>query len=213
MKCDIRKFFANIDHQILLNILAEYVPDKNIFHLLKNIIASFATENKNNVGLPLGNLTSQLFVNVYMNKFDQFAKHEMKAQYYIRYADDFVFLSENREQLENQIPVIEKFLWEELKLEMHPDKVYIKTLSSGLDFLGMVNFFNHRILRTKTKKRMMRGIKDKKRDWENKVISEKSFERSLQSYLGILKHCEGHKIEEGLLNFPENPAHDIISKS
>lgn len=70
LKCDIKKFFANIDHKILIEILAEYIPDKNTLWLLEEIINSFDTKNKINVGLPLGNLTSQLFVNVYMNKFD-----------------------------------------------------------------------------------------------------------------------------------------------
>jgi retron-type reverse transcriptase len=90
LKCDIRKFFASIDHKILLNILAEYIPDKDILWLLKEIIISFNT--KPNTGLPLGNLTSQLFVNIYMNKFDQFMKHKLKTKYYIRYADDFAII-------------------------------------------------------------------------------------------------------------------------
>ena len=194
LKCDIRKFFANIDHQILLSILSEYIPDKDIMNLLKNIIDSFATKNKNDIGLPLGNLTSQLFVNIYMNKFDQFVKHKMKAKYYIRYADDFVFLSENKKQLESQIPIIEKFLGEKLQLEMHPDKVFIKTLSSGVDFLGMVNFFNYRILRTKTKRRMLKKISLKHKMCREELVSKESFEQSVQSYLGMLKHCEGYAL-------------------
>ncbi|MDP3900517.1 MAG: reverse transcriptase domain-containing protein [bacterium] len=72
LKCDIRKFFANIDHDILIKILKEYINDENIIELLKNVIESFSSEKDKNIGLPLGNLTSQLFVNVYMNKFDQF---------------------------------------------------------------------------------------------------------------------------------------------
>lgn len=190
LKCDIRKFFANIDHQILLKLLQEYIPDENILNLLENIIESFPT------GLPLGNLTSQLFVNIYMNKFDQFAKHKLKAKHYIRYADDFVFLSQNKNQLENQIPIIEKFLQEELKLEMHPNKVFLKTLATGVDFLGMITFPNYRILRTKTKRRIFKKLKNKKRDFQSNLIYEESFNQSLQSCLGVLKHCAGHEIEE-----------------
>lgn len=192
LKCDIKKFFANIDHQILLKILQEYIPDEAIINLLENIIESFP------VGLPLGNLTSQLFVNIYMNKFDQFTKHKLKAEYYIRYADDFVFLSEDRSWLEKQIPVVENFLKKELELELHPNKFSIKTLSSGVDFLGMINFPHHRVLRTKTKRRMIRKLKDKKTDLENAIISKESFEQSLQAYLGILKQCDGYGAEEEL---------------
>ncbi|MBU2028767.1 reverse transcriptase/maturase family protein, partial [Patescibacteria group bacterium] len=87
LKCDIRKFFANIDHDILISILKEYIPDKNIIKLLENVIGSFSSEQYEKIGLPLGNLTSQLFVNIYMNKFDQFVKHKLKTKFYIRYAD------------------------------------------------------------------------------------------------------------------------------
>ncbi len=189
LKFDIKKFFANIDHQILLKILAEYIPDKNILNFLENIIESFPQ------GLPLGNLTSQLFVNIYMNKFDQFAKHKLKAKYYIRYADDFAFLSENKKWLENQIPVVESFLQDKLKLELHPNKVFIKTLATGVDFLGMISFSNHRILRTKTKRRILKKLKSKKLNLQSNLISKETFDQSLQSYLGILKHCDGYGVE------------------
>jgi len=192
LKCDIRKFFVNIDHDILLNILIEYILDENIIWLLENVINSFTA------GLPLGNLTSQLFVNIYMNKFDQFVKHKLKARYYIRYADDFVIFSYNKKWLEKQIGLIREFLRQELKLELHPDKIFIKTISSGVDFLGMINFSNYRVLRTKTKRRMLKKINKKREAWQNELISEESFNQSLQSYLGVLKHCHGHNIEKRL---------------
>ena len=94
LKCDIRKFFENIDHEILFRILRDYIPDGNILWLLGQIIDSF--HSRSDVGLPLGNLTSQLFVNIYMNKFDQFVKHKLKIKYYIRYSDDFVIISEDK---------------------------------------------------------------------------------------------------------------------
>jgi len=202
LKCDIRKFFANIDHKILIGILKEYIPDKNIVELLKNVIGSFISRpspdygrgGNAKIGLPLGNLTSQLFVNIYMNKFDQFVKHKLKAKYYIRYADDFVVLSEDKKWLEDKIPEMGVFLRKKLKLELHPDKVSLKTFSSGVDFLGVVNFSDYRILRTKTKKRILKKIEHKKADLEAGTITKKVFNQSLQSYLGVLKHCEGYKI-------------------
>jgi len=138
LKCDIKKFFANIDHEILSKSLKEYISDEDIVWLLNEVIDSFNT--KPNIGLPLGNLTSQLFVNVYMNKFDQFMKHKLKAKYYIRYADDFAIFSENKNYLEKMIPEISDFLETELKLKLYPNKVFIKTLSAGVDFLGWINF-------------------------------------------------------------------------
>jgi RNA-directed DNA polymerase len=154
LKCDIKKFFASIDQNILINILQKYIDDKNIINLLKEIITSFKPN-----GLPLGNLTSQLFANIYLNEFDQFVKYVLRAKFYIRYADDFVVFSESRNYLKNIIPLVDIFLRNELKLTLHPDKIYIRKLKLGVDFLGWINFFGYRVLRTKTKNRMIK--KDK----------------------------------------------------
>lgn len=186
LKCDIRKFFANIDHDILIGTLKQYIPDEDILWLLERIIDSFSTPNKTNVGLPLGNLTSQLLVNIYMNEFDQFMKHRMKVKYYIRYADDFVILSHDKDFLLELLPKIGDFLQEKLKLELHPDKVFIKTFASGVDFLGWVHFHDHRVLRTSTKRRMFRRI------------AEHTVAETIQSYKGLLKHGNAYKIERML---------------
>ena len=183
LKCDIRKFFANTDHDVLLEILAQYVPAKNTLWLLQEVIGSFNAERKTNVGLPLGNLTSQLFVNIYMNEFDQYIKHKLKVKHYIRYADDFVIFSGDKEYLKNIISEIADFLGEELKLELHPNKIFIKTFNSGVDFLGWVSFSDHRVLRTATKRRMLRRIK------------ENPNTETLNSYLGLLKHGNAKKLE------------------
>ncbi len=181
LKCDIKKFFASIDHKILLDILDSYIPDKQIIWLLQGIIESFST--KPGMGLPLGNLTSQLFVNIYMNEFDQFVKHKLKAKYYIRYADDFVILSDDKSWLESLIFSIADFLNAKLKLHLHPDKVFIKTLTSGIDFLGWVNFSDHRVLRTTTKRRMIRRIK------------ELPVPATINSYLGLMKRGNTRKLQ------------------
>lgn len=175
LKMDIRKFFASIDQNILLGILETYIPDRDILWLLERVIRSFHSK-KTGIGLPLGNLTSQLLVNVYMNEFDQFVKHSLKVKCYLRYADDFVLMSRDREWLENQVGLVEQFLYGCLKLLLHPDKVSIRTLASGVDFLGWVHFADHRVLRTATKRRMMRRI------------AEHPAEETVQSYLGLLRH-------------------------
>ena len=194
LKCDIRKFFANIDHQVLTKILTTYIPDKNILKLLETVIESFSTIQDKRLGLPLGNLTSQLFANIYLNTFDQFIKHNLKAKFYLRYADDFVFLSADKDWLEKQISEVGRFLSDELKLELHPDKIFLKTLASGVDFLGLVNFPDHRILRTSTKRRMIRKIKEKEKDLAIGLIGRDKFYETVNSYLRMLKHCCGEKI-------------------
>ena len=186
LKCDIKKFFANINHTILTDILRQYIPDKNILWLLENVIESFSS-TRPGVGLPLGNLTSQLFVNIYMNEFDQFIKHKLKIKYYIRYADDFVLLSRDRNTLAITILAIYDFLRNRLKLSLHPQKVFIKTFASGVDFLGWVYFSDHRILRTTTKKRMMKKTKKAQKP------------ETINSYLGLLKHGNTVKLQEEIL--------------
>ncbi len=187
LKCDIKKFFASIDHDIQFKILEKYIPDKGIIGLLREIVGSFSSTEPCK-GLPLGNLTSQLLVNIYMNEFDQFIKHKIKAKYYIRYADDFVILCQDKGWLEDILIKIEKFLLDELKLYLHPNKVSIRTISSGVDYLGWIHFPNHRVLRTATKKRMLRNIKLK----EGKL-------ETVQSYLGMLKHGNGYKLHNRIL--------------
>ena len=188
LKCDIKKFFANIDHAVLLGILQKYILDQDIIWLLQKVIESFSA-GKMGVGLPLGNLTSQLFVNIYMNEFDQWVKHKLKAKHYIRYADDFVFFSEDREVLKKLIPLIEEFLRVKLKLQLHPDKLFIKTLVSGVDFLGWVNFPYHKVLRTTTKRRMFKRIK------------EHPTPETFASYEGLLSHGNTQKIQKEVSQF------------
>jgi len=186
LKCDIRKFFASIDHETLVRILRDRITDQRLLALLANIIGSFcSTPGVAQKGLPLGNLTSQLLVNIYMNEFDQFVKHKLKARHYIRYADDFVILSHDRTHLLKTLPYMEVFLRDRLKLHMHPDKVSIGTLASGIDFLGWVHFPDHRVLRTSTKRRMFRRIKE-----------TGSKKETLHSYLGLLSHWNGHKLQQ-----------------
>ncbi|MBI4692034.1 MAG: group II intron reverse transcriptase domain-containing protein [Candidatus Terrybacteria bacterium] len=182
LKCDIKKFFANIDHKILINVLREHIVDENLIKLLKNIVESFSSA-RDGIGLPLGNLTSQLFVNIYMNKFDQFVKHKLKAKYYIRYCDDFVVFLESKNYAQKLIPPVREFLNKELKLELHPDKISVKTLASGADFLGWINFTDHRILRTATKRKIFRNIKERGGKAE-----------TVQSYLGLIRWGNTRKL-------------------
>ncbi|KKT57173.1 MAG: Retron-type reverse transcriptase [Candidatus Giovannonibacteria bacterium GW2011_GWC2_44_9] len=182
LKCDIRKFFYSVDHQILKKILVRRIKDVQALWLCAEIIDSFESKNprerESKCGLPIGNLTSQLFANIYLNEFDQFIKHKLKIKYYFRYTDDFIILSRRENYLKLLLPIIKSFLKERLKLQLHPNKVFIRKLSQGIDFLGYVVLPYHRVLRTTTKRRMFKKINAK----------------NLQSYLGILKHCMGYKL-------------------
>lgn len=183
LKCDIRKFFASVDQNILMNIIARHIQDSDTVWLINQIVSSF-NSNISEKGLPLGNLTSQLLVNIYMNELDQFVKHKLKVKYYIRYADDFVFLSQDKRWLASLIPHISDILDTKLALSLHPNKVYIKSSASGVDFLGWVHFPNHRVLRTAAKRKMLRVVEEKK-----------DKEETVQSYLGLLSHGNAEKLQ------------------
>jgi hypothetical protein len=166
-----------------------YVQSNTIYaiaEMQKHQYLNSAIAENEYCGLPLSNLTSQLLVNIYMNEFDQFVKHKLKVKYYIRYADDFVILQNDTIELEKILEQMKEFLENKLKLNLHLDKVFIKTITSGVDFLGWVHFPKHRVLRTATKKRMFRNIK------ENLKFN------TIQSYLGLLKHGNTYKLNKAI---------------
>lgn len=185
LKCDVRKFFDSIDQNILLELIYQRIHDERTLQLIQQIIGSF--EKSPGVGLPLGNVTSQLFANIYLNELDQFIKHQLKAKHYLRYCDDFIILGYNPETLKETVNQIDSFLQKCLKLYLHPNKIIIRKYRQGIDFLGYVILPHHRVLRTKTKSRIL------------KKINESINEHSLQSYFGVLSHCSGDKIKQKIL--------------
>lgn len=195
LKCDIHKFFASVDHAILLRILSEKINDDRMMRLLRVIIESFSDG-----GIPIGNLTSQLFANVYMNEFDQFMKHDLKVRWYLRYTDDFIVVSDDEAYLRHLISPIQQFLHTHLRLALHPYKVSIRKYRQGIDFLGYILLPHHRVLRTTTKRRIFRKLRQKADACERDVISPVSFEQSLQSYLGVCSHADTFRMSETLRN-------------
>jgi retron-type reverse transcriptase len=186
LKCDIRKFFASVDHSALMSLLEERIQDRRFLDLLANVIESFHVLPGK--GIPLGNLTSQLFANIYLNELDQFMKQTLHVRYYVRYADDFVILHPDRDCLTRVLLAVDIFLRTRLDLRLHPQKVSISTFASGIDFLGWVHFPYYRVPRIKTKQRAIRRV------------IETSDERTLASYLGLFSHGEAHEFERDLEN-------------
>jgi len=146
LKADIRHYFDEVSHEILINIIKRKIKDEKVIWLIKQILSNFNSEYKGK-GMPLGNLTSQFFANVYLNELDYFVKHKLKIKYYIRYVDDFVIFNSNKEILEKNKEKINLFLKDELKLELHPDKSKIILLEKGITFLGYRIFYYHKLLK------------------------------------------------------------------
>jgi hypothetical protein len=145
--------------------------------------------------MPLGNLTSQFFANVYLNELDYFVKHKLKIKYYIRYVDDFTILHKSKLQLKIWKYAIEKFLREKLKIELHPQKSSIISLSRGIDFVGFRNFYCYRLLRKRNIRKMFGTIKRYK---EGKLPKEKII-GSFQGWNAYAKWANSFKLRRDVL--------------
>ena len=151
-------------------------------------------------GIPIGNLTSQLFANVYMNEFDQFVKHELKVKRYARYTDDFIIVSHDSEYLTGLLRPIQAFLRNSLALSLHPKKVGVRSFHQGIDFLGYVLLPQRIMLRTKTKRRMYRKLNERIMQYRQGEITEGTLRGSLRSYQGVLSHADAYQLSQELLN-------------
>ena len=127
-------------------------------------------------------------------------KHTLKVQYYIRYADDFAILSENKSYLDNLVSSIREFLTSELDLELHPNKVIFRKFNSGVDFLGYVVFPHYVLPRTRTKRRLLRKIKEKIQEYKKGTITNETLNQTIQSYLGYIGHANSYKFRKELEN-------------
>jgi retron-type reverse transcriptase len=203
LKCDVRKFFDSVDHDTLLEILGQKIKDEKVCNLLYEIIESFEASRPNlfeRRGVPIGNLTSQVFANIYMNEFDQFMKHDLKVKNYARYTDDFVIVSDDKVYLEGLLEPIREFLKSRLHLDLHPKKITLKKHIQGIDFLGYVILPHHIKLRTKTKRKIPKKIHQRVSLYKNGQINEVAMKSSLASYLGVLSHADTYEMTESVRN-------------
>lgn len=196
LKCDIAKFFDSVDHDILFRLVQKKIREQNTLALLWEIVSSYSCkDSRERGGLPIGNLTSQLFANIYLNEFDQFMKHGLKVKYYLRYCDDFIILDSDVKKLQEFLEVINGFLFSSCKLNLHPQKIVFKKLRQGMDFCGYLVLPHHRLLRTKTKKRILAKVSQNAVRLKRRTIASEKFDQSLQSYFGLLKHCHSYKLK------------------
>jgi retron-type reverse transcriptase len=193
LKCDIKKFFDSIDHTILKRLIYDKVLDEDLRNLIEIIMNSF--EKTPGVGLPLGNVTSQLFANIYMNEFDQFVKHSLKVKYYGRYCDDFFIVSHDKEWLNSLIRKMELFFRETLKLQLHPNKISLRKVSQGIDFLGYVIRPHVITIRNSTRRRILRKVTQAHKNFSNNELEKENYCAIIHAYLGIVSHARDKKLE------------------
>ncbi len=196
LKCDIRKFFDSVDHVVLTEECKKRVNDVRVMELLSEVIGSFETAPGK--GIPLGNITSQLFSNAYLHPLDELIKRTLKVKHYVRYADDFVLVAHTRKELESFTPHIRDFLSKHLSIILHEDKVFFKKWHQGIDFLGYVLYPHFTVLRTKTKRRILYAFTRQVKECRKEEITKASLDQTRQSYLGVLRHCKSAKVRREL---------------
>ncbi len=183
LKADIRHFFETVNQEILIKLLKRKIKDNKLIQLIDLILRNYTNKD---IGMPLGNLTSQFFANVYLNELDYFIKNELKVKYYIRYVDDFIILNENKELLQYHREQIENFLKNNLKLELHQNKSKIYLVNQGINFLGFRNFYHHKLL----KKGKRKNIKTNVESIINSYNETKDYNLFIQKIESIFSHIE-----------------------
>ena len=187
LKMDIAKYFANINKEKLYEIIQRKIKDEDVLWLLREIIFS----KKDKVGIPIGNLTSQIFANLYYNEADQYIKHVLKVQYYYRYMDDSILFMKSKKEIKEVKEKLEKFINEELYLKFN-SKTNIFKSTQGVNFCGYkINEYRMK-LRTKGKKRIKRNIKKLKLKIKNGEISSKEAKKRLCGHFGYLKYANSY---------------------
>jgi RNA-directed DNA polymerase len=202
-----------VDHQVLLDILKKKFGDEDLLWLMDKIINSEdtrfglpagidpdkCTENDRlfNVGMPIGNLTSQMFANLYLNELDQYAKHVLRLHFYIRYMDDIIILHSDKKQLHAIKDDIEMFLNQKLNLQLNR-KTAIRPISCGIAFVGFRIWATHRKLKKKSVRKMKARIKFLQKAYAEGKVGLREVSDSLQSYFGIMQHFNSYNLRRSL---------------
>jgi RNA-directed DNA polymerase len=193
LKADVKHYFDTVDHEVLVRLIRKRINDKRIIWLIRTILSNHKTKTQGK-GMPLGNLTSQFFANVYLDELDQYVKHVLKAKHYIRYVDDFVILHCSAEQLENLKEQINSFLKEKLALQLHPDKSKIHPLYAGTDFLGLRIYSHHRLLKKRNLIKFRKKLELMRLEYKAKKIDYDAVYDFLEGWLAYSKYANTFRL-------------------
>ena len=215
-RSDIQKYFPSISWDILFRLIRKKISNPFVLELIRRLIVFHRVLRPNKIslelfnqsislkkrrGLPIGNLTSQLFANIYLNELDHFVKEKLKVRWYGRYMDDFFIISNDKEKLKTYRKKIERFLWRNLRLKLHKNKTVIQNASQGVPFVGYRIFYDHILVRQKTLIRMSRKYKTRKKQLEKGLITQKDFQSCKASLSGHLKFADTFNLKKYF--FPE----------
>ena len=211
LKADVKKYFDHVDHAILLSILRRKIKDHKIIWLVKVILSNYSTANGK--GMPLGNLTSQFFANVYLNELDQFAKNILGAKYYIRYVDDFVIVHNSEELLHGYKEKIGDFLARSLALTLHPDKSRIMKVRQAVEFLGVKIFPHHKLIKKKNIRKFKKKLSNLKLEYTGNMVSYDQIYDFLEGWNAYTNNANSYKLKKKIMQTVEETfPHEISAK-
>lgn len=198
LKADIKHYFDTVNHDVLINILRKKIKDEKVLFLIQIILDE--NSNYSDKGMPIGNLTSQFFANVYLNELDYFVKYKLRAKCYLRYVDDFVILDKNKEMLLHHRESINDFLKSKLKIELHEEKSQVYPLHRGIGLLGYRMFYYYRL----PVKKNIRTFKNKLSNFDviyrNNEISREKIMESVDGWFAYAKWANTYKLRKELTN-------------
>lgn len=195
LKADIRHYFDTVDHAVLLSAIRRRIRDAGVIWLIEVILKNHKTHIPEK-GMPLGNLTSQSFANVYLHELDLFVKHGLKAKYYLRYVDDFVILHRDKSILQKWENGINRFLNERLKIELHPEKSRIIPLKNGITLLGFRVFPRYRLLKKSNALRIWKRLERFGHKYRNGEMSREEIERSFDGWFAYAEFANTYKFRK-----------------
>ncbi len=216
LKADIKHYFDNVDHAVLIQIIQRKIKDERVLWLIQRILGNYSIQPGK--GMPLGNLTSQFFANIYLNELDHFVKQTLKVKYYLRYVDDFVILHRSPIVLQQWKEQIASFLNQELLLALHPDKSKIIPLSKGIEFLGFKLFFHHRLLKQRNKRAFLRKSREMYFLYDQKLENYDAVYNFMEGWIAYAKHASTNSFRQKIISsfearFPQEISAKEINRS
>jgi RNA-directed DNA polymerase len=197
LKCDVRKYYDTINHDVLKSLIRSIIKDHRAIKLLDRIIDHYQVLGK---GLPIGNLTSQHFANLYLNGADHFIKETCKMRGYIRYMDDLVLFSDSKQTLHVSLFGLENYLKSERKLALKENKTIIAPVTQGIPFLGFRQFPNLRRVQNAKVKRFRKKIQQREKQFLRGDIDERTLVRSVNSLVGFVRHADSVQLRRRIFH-------------
>ena len=212
LKVDIKQYFPSIDHDILLMKVRRKIKCLQNLNLIELIIRGSNPQDPANVyfyhdnlftpyerrrGIPIGNLTSQFFANLYLNDLDHYVKEQLKCKSYLRYVDDIAVFSDDKKSLWRIKELLADYLHQE-RLRLHPRKIYVLPVKNGVDYLGYQIYPDHKLVRKDTTMRFIKNIRRMSRLYGNHLICWTEINRSVQAWLGHVKHADSYGLRKAI---------------